>query len=269
MGDVPELLTAAPPAAPAPAVDLCWICKKNPANSGEHKTKRSDLASVLGEPTQANPFYFHDVRRANRKLPSLDAKILKAPVRICAHCNNARTQPHDRAWEKMSDRLRSLDLKEGEWLRTTRIFPYDTKRQMIDVQLYFLKLTGCMLGEAKALGNDLGIDIAPFSESIMTGRPHPDVLLQFGLCDGVVGRSDLYGWKSPGGAVLATWLYQLDTIAVGVSYAPAAELEPLVPFWNPHSKRYAKRFEIADFRYAMKARAEEQKGAMQKAAQEA
>jgi hypothetical protein len=30
---------------------LCWICNRNEANSGEHKTKRSDLAAVLRAPT--------------------------------------------------------------------------------------------------------------------------------------------------------------------------------------------------------------------------
>jgi hypothetical protein len=86
---------------------LCWICKKNKADSGEHKTKRSDLLAVLGRPSQTLPFFYSDTKRQNQVVGSLDAKILKSPVRICAYCNNARTQPHDRAWERMSDRLRS------------------------------------------------------------------------------------------------------------------------------------------------------------------
>jgi len=31
---------------------LCWICNRNKADSGEHKTKRSDLLAVLGTPSQ-------------------------------------------------------------------------------------------------------------------------------------------------------------------------------------------------------------------------
>jgi len=42
---------------PGAAAALCWICNRNEANSGEHKTKRSDLAAV----TQDQPFYFHDL----------------------------------------------------------------------------------------------------------------------------------------------------------------------------------------------------------------
>ena len=64
---------------------LCWICKTNKADSGEHKTKRSDLLAVLGKPTQEEPFYYHDLHKANRPVGSLEAKILKSPVRICAH----------------------------------------------------------------------------------------------------------------------------------------------------------------------------------------
>lgn len=65
------------------ATPLCWICALNKANSGEHKTKRSDLAAVLGEPTQHQPFYFHNLERHNKPVGSLNAKILKAPIRIC------------------------------------------------------------------------------------------------------------------------------------------------------------------------------------------
>jgi hypothetical protein len=100
--------------APNKAALLCWICNRNEANSGEHKTKRSDLLAVLGEPTQEEPFYFHDLERRNRPVGSLNAKILKAPIRICAECNTTRTQPHDRAWEQMSDRLRARRLKVGQ-----------------------------------------------------------------------------------------------------------------------------------------------------------
>src|SRR5262249_51284936 len=149
----------------------------NEANSGEHKTKRSDLAAVLGEPTQEQPFYYHDLERQNRSVKSLDAKILKAPIRICKECNTSRTQPHDRAWEHMSDRLRGRQLKVGKWVRANRIFLYDTGRWMTNVHLYFLKLFGCMLCEAKANGYDLPIDIAPFSQAIMSGRVHAEVHL--------------------------------------------------------------------------------------------
>ena len=100
-------LAAAQAQAPDAPTPLCWICNANEANSGEHKTKRSDLLAVLGNPTQEQPFFYHDLKKANRPVGSLNAKLLKSPVQICAHCNSTRSQPHDRAWEQMSDWLRN------------------------------------------------------------------------------------------------------------------------------------------------------------------
>jgi hypothetical protein len=234
----------------AAGVDLCWICNRNEANSGEHKTKRSDLAAVLGSPTQDGPFYFHDLERRNKPVKSLDAKILKAPIRICQECNTARTQPHDRAWEDMSDQLRDRRLVIGRWVRANRIFRHDTRRQMINVHLFFLKLFGCMLCEAKASGHDVPIDIGPFSEAIMTGHPHPEVHLQFGKCDGTVGRSNLHCWRTEHDSVLAGWLYEIDKIAVSVLFAQAGRWEHRPDLWHPQSHTSSKRFQIADFMYA-------------------
>ena len=236
-----------------PTDELCWICNKNTANSGEHKTKRSDLLAVLGKPTQAEPFYYHDLEKRNRLLKGLDARILKSPARICADCNSARTQPHDRAWEQMSDRLRARHLKVGEWIRTDRIFSYDTHREMKNVHLYFLKLFGCMICEAKGNGHEVPIDIGPFSQAIMSGDPHPEVHLQFGRCDGSVGRSNLHCWKTERGTVLAGWLYELGTIAVSVLFVQAGKWEHRPDLWHPNSHTSSRRFQIADFMYARRA----------------
>lgn len=229
---------------PAP---LCWICNKDKADSGEHKTKRSDLAAVLGEASQERPLYFHSLERQNKLVKSLDAKILKAPVRICHACNTARTQPHDRAWERMSAELRRREVAIGQWVRNNKIFPYDTRREMIHVQLFFLKLFGCMLEESKAGGHDVPIDIAPFSAAIMSGEPHKEVHLQFGVGDGTIGRSNLYCWKTDKGSVMGGWLYQLDRIAVAVLYAQAGRWEPRKDIWHPASQTSSKRVLLADF----------------------
>ena len=78
------------------------------------------------------------------------------------------------------------------------------------------------------------IDIALFSQAIMTSRPHPKVHLQFGKCDGTVGRSNLECFESDQGGVLAYWIYQLDNIAVGVLFAQEASSRSMA-----HSLRQA------------------------------
>jgi hypothetical protein len=248
---------AAQGVAPDGARPLCWICNQNEADSSEHKTKRSDLAAVLGNPSQEKPLYYHDLETPNRAVGSLDAKILKSPIRICNNCNSARTQPHDRAWERMSDWLRGRHppLNVGGFARGNRIFRYDTRKEMLNVHLFFLKLFGCMLSEAIANGYEVPIPIEPFSNAIMSGRPHPEVHLQFGKCDGTIGRSNLHCWETePGGSVLAAWLYELDSIAVSVMFAQAGRWEPRRDLWHPLTG--SNRFQIADFQYAKQANEE-------------
>ena len=46
--------------------------------------KHSDLRALLGKPTPAEPLYFHDATRSNRKLRSFKADILKS-ARFCTH----------------------------------------------------------------------------------------------------------------------------------------------------------------------------------------
>jgi hypothetical protein len=238
---------------PENANTICWICNRNEANSGEHKTKRSDLLAVLGAPTQTSPFYYSDLELLNRPVGSLDAKILKSPVRICADCNTARTQRHDFAWERVSDWLRRRHprLKVGDRVRGNRIFRHHTCREMTNVHLFFLKLFGCMICEAKANGHEVPIDIVPFSNAIMSGRPHSEVYLQFGKCDGVIGRTDLHCWKTDRGSVLAGWLYELDTIAVSVMFAQAGRWTPSADNWHPLSG--SNRFRVVDFQYGKRA----------------
>lgn len=231
-------------AAPA---RLCWICGVNNADSGEHKTKRSDLAEVLGSPTQDRPLYFSDVKRRNKHIQSLNAPILKSPIRICHGCNTARTQPHDRAWEQMSKQLRSRPLVIARWVRPNRIFAYDGRRKMVEVQLFFLKLFGCMLEEVKADGKDVPIDVAEFSKAIMDGEPHPGVHLMLGKYDGTVGRTNLYCYKAEGGSVLAYWAYQLKGFSVCVIYVRGDEWGRPHDLWHPRSQRNARRLKIADF----------------------
>jgi hypothetical protein len=86
----------------------------------------------------------------------------------------------------------------------------------------------------------------------MSGRPHPEVYLQFGKYDHGVGRSDLKCWTTKWG-VLAGWLYKLEPIAVSVMFAHADGWDPVPDIWHPHPPTGAKRFRIADFQYKRRA----------------
>ncbi|WFU07503.1 hypothetical protein QA648_36450 (plasmid) [Rhizobium sp. CB3171] len=226
----------------------CWICGA-PATTGEHKTKRSDLRDVFGQPSQAAPLFVHDRKMKNRRVGSLKSDYLKSPARLCEHCNNARTQPYDMAWEKMSAALRSRapPLVPGAIVRANRIFTQDTKRQMLNVHLYFVKLCGCNFVE----GN-VQVDTGTLGQAIEQGRAHPQIYLKFGIAPPFgpsprTGMSNLHTWTRPGAGTcdLAYWDYYIGGIGVRVMYAiEGASWDELAGAWHP--RLGTGRLEIAD-----------------------
>lgn len=218
----------------------CWICGA-PANSREHKIKKSDLKAVIGSPpTQANPIYIHTAARKNKRIGSLNADALKYAPSLCQLCNNTRTQPHDYAWQCLSEslRLRQPTVTAGCYVRTNRIFPYDTRRAMRHVHLYLVKLFGCMIVE----GGGTQIDIAPFAQAILNDRIHPNVYAAFGPAprgeveDKVIASgTDLEMEVLPDGrCTFAACIHDVGTLSVRVMYALDGEdRQGLVGAWNP------------------------------------
>jgi hypothetical protein len=201
-------------------------------------TKGSDLRDVFGMPSQAAPLFMHNAARRNRHIGSLDTKVLKSTGKICAYCNNTRTQPHDRAWEQLSKALRTRkpSLRPGETVRVNKIFSHDTSRMLLNVHLYFVKLFGCHVA-----GNNIPIDLSAFSDSIMNSKAHAKVYLNFG-CGRVfagqpmTGMSDMWLAVAPAGAFspFATWFYDVEGIWINVMFADEGQRrQGLVGAWHP------------------------------------
>ena len=235
---------------PEPDPTKCWICRVNEAKAGEHMIKHSDLQAIFGK-AQNQQLYFHDLERPNRKVQSLRSKMLHSPVLICADCNSTRTQPHDHAWEQVSNWLRNRQppIRVGDFVRGNRIFRYDTKRRMRDVHLYFLKQLGCLVLESK---DGIPIDVSPIADLIMNDRAHPEVYLQFGKGDGTVGRL-VKCLQLESGHVLVCLFYRVGILTVNVVFAQSgANWEALSSTWHP--RRGSNMFIIADFRWNSRTR---------------
>lgn len=225
---------------------ICWICLTNPATTREHRIKHSDLRALFRKPGRGLPYYYSNPKQQNIHVQSLDGKLLKSPALICEYCNSTRTQPHDRAWEHMSNwlRLRPTPLRIGGNVRGDRIFPYDTRRRMLEVHLLFLKLFGGMIQEA---AGSLPIDIEPFADAIMNGRRHDEVYLQFGKGDGTVGILPAKPIKTEQGKLIFLWFYRIGPVVVNVIYAQRGERwENLDQTWHP--KWGKNNFVVADLR---------------------
>ena len=211
----------------------CWICGAE-ANSGEHIPKASDISSVFGEVVQNKPIYKHDNENKNLIVKGIKSSILKSNARICMQCNNQRTQPHDRAWEKFSYYLRNREpkLESGQRVRLSKVFPGSRVSSILGVHLFFVKLFGCQIAE-----HEIPISLELFSKAILENVTHPHIHLA--ICPAIynykmIGGSEVYVDNEVKHITFATWFYYLDSFCVRVMYAePGENREGMIGSWHP------------------------------------
>lgn len=209
----------------------CWICEDE-AKTGEHKLKASDLKAEFGKVTQANPIYMHTAKKKNIKINSIKkSNDVKSDALICAICNNSRTSEYDKAWEAFAKYLKKrLSEKSIDTIKLEKVFPGNTKEQMLNIHLYFLKLFGCAIEE----GN-MPIDISVFRDSILENKPHPKVYISFGDSRGMTtGNTDIHAKEYNGHISFATWFYVTESIAANIMYSDEAQIRKgLSNAWHP------------------------------------
>lgn len=199
--------------------------------------KASDLRAVFGTGvTQKSPLYFHNSIRRNVPVGGIKSDKLKYKARICSLCNNERTQPHDRAWEKLSKYLQDREppIRPGLVVRLDSVFPGAVRSSMLNVHLFFLKHFGCLVAE-----HGIPMDLQVFANSILNEVAHPSVFLAF--WSGLekpnrkeVGRTHVQAVELNGQVAFAAWLYIVDRVAVNVIYAvPGEHRKALVHAWHP------------------------------------
>ncbi len=155
---------------------VCWICG-DVATTGEHRIKYSDLKYLYPYITQKTPlFHRRDGEKQKHNIGSLKSNHLKFDALLCAKCNNERTQPYDKAWEELSNYLRENwdDILKVNKVYLLNIFPKNTIINMVDVQLFFVKIFGCKIKES-----DAPINLVPFSESLLDNSENHDVYIFF------------------------------------------------------------------------------------------
>jgi len=214
----------------------CWICNTS-GDTGEHLIKASDMKLLFPDISQQYPAYKHTHDKKNIPIGSRKSNQLKSKALICAPCNNQRTQPHDRAWEKLSDYLYSnwSTIKKTGCIDFEAAFSGSFEESSKFLQLYFLKLFGCLLIESKnkILANE-------FAKSIMDEIPHDDVFIFFVktrdfIGNSCVGISDLDAVFFDGSELIrAAWVYMVGEMSLRIVYIHPkhGHLEP-IKGWNP------------------------------------
>jgi hypothetical protein len=224
---------------PASGAPLCWICRTNPADSGEHRVKASDVRAAAPGISQKNPVFLQkNFQPTNIRVGSAKSKALMFSNSICEYCNSTRTQPYDVAWSTLSDYLRSnwAVIRRNGRFDLSKPFPGGTRKATLNVHLYFVKVFGCKLLEDK-----IPVDLAPFSDALMQGTAHPEVSVL--VADDPVGEGKVLHFdsevhtmaeKSSGELHGALWMYNLPPVAIKVAYIKkGARLNAPGHPWHP------------------------------------
>ena len=157
---------------------LCWWCSK-PADSAEHKYKRSDVVSEFGRPPYHNEsslIRFVEGSVVGDNLRGPGSGHFKFRVGLCRLCNSTRSQPFDRGYESLTTfiRLNEETILRNRSIDLVQAFGQDWATQLLAVQSrYLVKHACCRLAEARfRIGSDLsrsstvGLTRLPFTLSL-------------------------------------------------------------------------------------------------------
>jgi hypothetical protein len=135
---------------------MCWWCRERPADSREHKFKRSDLVREHGRGELRGERTLVVYGKQQREARSTKNDALKFAPSLCAKCNNERSQPFDKAYDRFIEELfkredevlaaRSFDLRAAfgsEWSSLGE-----------DVLRYFVKHIGCRISESLTVSGE-------------------------------------------------------------------------------------------------------------------
>jgi hypothetical protein len=213
----------------------CWICG-GPADSAEHMVKASDVRSQFGHVTQHKRLFRHSKSQLNVPIKGAKAEALKFRPSLCKYCNNTRTQPHDRAWEELSEHLRKqCAIRQGLQVPLDEVFGTMATDSLLHMHLYFLKLFGCYGVEYA-----VPLPMNAFAVSILSGTAHPHFYLSFVAMPSMAAKpeisvGELRGLHVKGKLVGAIWHYAVGTIGVAIAYSEHGRPSIGKP-WHPDDR---------------------------------
>jgi len=122
----------------------CWWCQSPGPLTSEHKFKLADLKR-MGQGSGAHLW-------GNGEVTKLIKSARKSPeVRfrpnLCAECNNARSQPFDRAYQIFSDFAwdRQEELESSTRIDMRKIYGANWREESLNLARYIVKHAGCRM----------------------------------------------------------------------------------------------------------------------------
>lgn len=129
----------------------CWICEA-PADSREHKIKRTDLLREFGVDAFDGGDLLHVIDgESTRKLQGPNSKRLKYEPVLCGDCNSARSQPWDKAYEAFIAWVfeNQRTILSRRYINLYEVFGEEGAVESCpNLYKYFVKAFGCRLASA-------------------------------------------------------------------------------------------------------------------------
>lgn len=171
---------------------VCWWCRRRPADSREHKYKASDLKALWNDGGlywfgEGGPRHIGGKKAIGRDRHG----VLTFSPSLCSACNNAHSQPLDRAYDKYSQFAASGGLSGRRSLDFPRLYGAGAATLRVDLARYFTKHFGCRMVAD-------GFDVPDSMRSFLDGAPDmPDVHLGFAKLGMVAELADLGTFLHP------------------------------------------------------------------------
>lgn len=141
----------------------CWWCGAK-ADSHEHKFKHSDLKRLARD--RKEPLVWVGEGSVKNVRSIRKSANVRFRANLCASCNNAKSQPFDRSYEKFSDFTWRLGRKM-RWRRSVNwkdVYGEPWREEVLNLGRYVVKHMGCRLDED-------GYSVPPEFSSFLEGAP--------------------------------------------------------------------------------------------------
>jgi hypothetical protein len=160
----------------------CWWCGA-PADSREHKFKRSDLVREHGAaPYKGDAVLSRVNGEGSLYMRSSKNDALKFQPNLCQRCNDTRSQPFDNAYDQFISWILANEavVLDSRAIDLEAVFGSNWRATGLDVLRYFVKHIACRLADLATQGKRIRIpsDLVAF----LNGGPSPQSV----MCDFLV-----------------------------------------------------------------------------------
>lgn len=211
---------------------LCWICGA-PADTDEHRRKRSDLVARYGASwtPEQQPFVIRGdgSSKWSRIQGPNDRRNLYERM-LCGPCNSTLTKPFDLAYQQFSDWVfaSAATLHERDAIDFAAIFGEAYHEKTLNLLRYFAKSIGCRIAHG---------DLEPptMLRQIVTDKRRIDtkpLVVTFGIDEfwrrvdptgGIIGDDCFYSWPVITDGPCFSWFQMLGYLKIFYWYDVAWE----------------------------------------------